>query len=116
VERLLPGAELTVPTVVNAELERLVGRQAPRAAAARAFARRLRPVRTSGHGDEAVVKAAIRLRAAVVTADRKLAERLRREGVAVLVPRDRARLELKLPREPDRTADDGRVRRPRPNR
>ena len=98
VERWLPGAELAVPTVVHAELERLVVRGAPLAAAAQAFASSLRSVRTTGRGDPAIVAVAGRLRATVLTADRALAERLRRVGVAVLVPRDRARLELKLPR------------------
>jgi rRNA-processing protein FCF1 len=82
---------------VRGELDRLVERGAPHAAAARSFARRLRPVPTDGRGDRAVLAVAARLRATVVTADRALGEALRRAGVAVLVPRDRTRLELRLP-------------------
>ena len=89
-----------MPAAVVAELERLVARRTPHAAAAAAFARSLRPVGSDGRGDAAVVAAARRLRASVVTADRELAERLRRVGIAVLAPRDRVRLELKLPRPP----------------
>jgi rRNA-processing protein FCF1 len=100
VDRLLPGAELAVPEAVVAELDRLVARRTPHAAAAAAFARTLRPVGSNGRGDEAVVAAARQLRATVVTADRALTTRLRRVGVAVLSPRDRVRLELKPPRPP----------------
>lgn len=105
-----------MPTAVRAELDLLVGRGAAWAAAARSFAGRLRTVRTTGRGDSAVVEVAVRLRAAVVTADRVLAERLRRAGVAVLVPRDRTRLELKLPRVPVRVGGRSPRRRARPNR
>ena len=116
VDRLLPGAELAVPTAVRAELDLLVGRGAARALAARSFAGRLRTVRTAGRGDSAVVEVAVRLRTAVVTADRALAERLRRAGVAVLVPRDRTRLELKLPRAAVRPGGRPPRRPARPNR
>ena len=98
VDRLLPGAELAVPQAVLAELDRLTERGALHAAAARAFARRLRPVPSEGRGDAAVVRTASQLRASVVTGDRRLADALRGVGVAVLMPRDRARLDLKLPR------------------
>jgi rRNA-processing protein FCF1 len=97
---LLPGAELAVPSAVRAEIDRLVARRASHATAARSLVDGLRAVPSALRGDAAVREAAVRLRAAVVTADRALAERLRRAGVAVLVPRDRARLELKLPRRP----------------
>jgi rRNA-processing protein FCF1 len=100
VDRLLPGAELAVPGAVRAELEGLVARGAALAAAARTFAAPLRTVPTVGRGDDAVEEAAVRLRATVVTADRALAERLRAVGVAVLVPRDRVRLELRVPKYP----------------
>ena len=98
VDRLLPGAELAVPEAVLAELDRLAARGAPHAAAARALAGRLRPVASEGRGDDAVVRAAFALRASVVTGDRRLAGVLRGVGVAVLMPRDRVRLDLKLPR------------------
>ena len=100
VDRLLPGAELAVPAAVLSELDHLADRGAAHARAARAFVRPLRAIPSAGRGDLAVVEAAVRLRATVVTADRVLVERLRRSGVAVMVPRGRARLELKLPLPP----------------
>jgi rRNA-processing protein FCF1 len=98
VDRLLPGVELVVPSGVRAELERLVAQGAPHAVAAQQFALRLRSVATRARGDGSVVEAARRSRAAVVTADRELARRARAAGSAVLVPRDRSRLELRAGR------------------
>ncbi len=102
-----------MPSVVRAELDGLLARGTPGAAAARTFARALRPVPSRGRGDAGVVEAAVRLRATVVTGDRALAERLRRAGVAVLVPREHSRLELKLPRPGARPAPSRRPRRPK---
>ena len=99
-----------MPAVVEAELDALVRRGAPFALAARAFARSLRTVPSPGRGDRGVLAAAVRERATVVTADRSLAGTLRERGVAVLVPRDRARLELRLPLFPPRrrsASEDG---------
>jgi rRNA-processing protein FCF1 len=98
VDRMLPGAELALPSSVRDELNRLVERGVPHAAAARAFAQRLRVVPSKGRGDRGVLEAAVRLRATVVTADGALADSLRRAGAAVLTPRDRSRLDLRLPR------------------
>jgi rRNA-processing protein FCF1 len=97
VERHQTGAILGVPTSVLHELDRLVDRATPDAAAARALAARFRPVTTRGAGDEAVLNAALRTGAWVVTADRALRARLTARGVGVLAPRDRHRLEPYYP-------------------
>lgn len=109
IDRLLPGATLRVLTSTLRELDRLVARSTPDATAARALAGRYRTVATSGRGDDAVVAAAGRLGAAVVTADRGLRQRLTAAGNMVLYPRDRHRLEpfspknrSESPREPRR--------------
>lgn len=94
IERLLPGAELLVPTSVLAEVDRLVGRGVPHAPAVADLAAGFGSVPSQGRGDAAVLATALALGAWVLTADRLLAERLRRHGVGVLVPRDRARLHL----------------------
>jgi len=77
---------------VLAELARLAVRGVAPAAPAAAFARRLRTVPTRSRGDAAVLEAARRLNATVVTADRELARRLGEAGVPVLVPRGRQTL------------------------
>jgi len=94
VERLRPGARISVPSSVLAELDGLVARRVAGSAAAAALARRFPILATEGRGDSAIVEGAMRLRAWVVTADRELAERLRSRGINVLVPRDRHRLEI----------------------
>ncbi len=85
---------MRVPTSVRGELDRLVARNAPGAAAARALAQRFPALPAVGRGDAAVLRAAVQQKASVVTADRALRERLRQQGVPVLYPRDRHRLEL----------------------
>lgn len=100
VARLRPGATLGVPSSVRGELDRLVDRHAPLAIAARSLAEKFPEFPTLGRGDEAVLRAARRYHAWVVTADRKLRDRLRAVGVTVLAPRDRHRLERFSPREP----------------
>jgi rRNA-processing protein FCF1 len=111
VARWWPGVPLAVPTSVLRELDRLVARRTAHAAPARALAGGFRAVPTDGRGDRAVVRLAVELGAPVVTADRLLAARLRREGISVLVPRDRARLELQRGEPPARRAATGRRRR-----
>ena len=98
VERLLPGARPSVPAPVLGELDRLEARGVEHARAARALAGQFPSLAGAGRGDAGVLAAATRLGASVVTADRRFAERLRRAGVAVLIPRDRNRLHL-LPGE-----------------
>ncbi len=93
VVRIQPGSTVGVPSSVLAELDRLVLRRTPDAAAARALAARYPVVRAPGRGDDAVLLCARRSGAWVVTADRALRERLVAEGVTVLAPRDRHRLE-----------------------
>ena len=95
IARLVPSARVVVPVSVLAELDRLVARRARGAPAARALAERYPTTAARDEGDAAIVDLAVRRRAIVVTADRALQERLARRGVAVLVPRDRHRLELR---------------------
>jgi rRNA-processing protein FCF1 len=94
VDRLRPGATLAVPSSVLGELDRLVLRGVPGARTAAALGRRFPRLPSVGRGDAAILEAAIRYRAWVVTADQDLADRLRSRGINVLVPRDRHRLEL----------------------
>ena len=108
VARLRPGAVLGVPRSVLSELDRLVREETPSARAARALASRVRAVPSEGRGDAAILAAAVRLAASVVTADRELGVRLRACGVDVLVPRDRHRLEVR----PARARRPPPVRRP----
>ena len=102
IDRLRPGAVIEVPSSVVVELDHLVARGVPGARAAAALARRFRVLGVVGRGDLAILRAAEGPRTCVVTADRALAERLRAQGVDVLAPRDRHRLELRpaRPREP----------------
>ncbi len=98
VARWIPGARLEVPSAVLVELDRLVARGVAGALGARAYARTLTSIAGPGSGDAAVVAAARATGAIVVTADRRLADRLVRAGLSVLVPRDRTRLELRAGR------------------
>jgi rRNA-processing protein FCF1 len=93
VERLNPGAVLAVPASVLGELDRLSRELTPGAAAARALADRYARVATPERGDEGVADAARRVNAWVATADKALRDQLIRDGVTVLHPRDRQRLE-----------------------
>ena len=94
VDRIRPGARLAVPSSVVDELGSLVTREVVGARGAFALAQKFPVLAVAGRGDAAILGAAVRHGAWVVTADRTLAERLRRKGVNVLVPRDRHRLEL----------------------
>ena len=108
VERLCPGATLSVPSSVLGELVRLLVRRTPDAAATRAIASRYRTVPAAGSGDDAVLRCAVRRGGWVVTADRAFRERLLAEGVTVLAPRDRHRLERFLPGKRGRSVRRGR--------
>ncbi|MCI4367491.1 MAG: DNA-binding protein [Thermoplasmata archaeon] len=92
IERLLPGAEIRVPTPVLRELEGLASRRVEGASVALGLARRAVGLRCGGSGDDAVLSAATRSGDWVLTGDRRLSERLRAAGVSVIVPRDRTRL------------------------
>jgi rRNA-processing protein FCF1 len=94
VARLVPGARLAIAGATDRELDRLVVRGTPGSAGARALARRFPIVPTDQEGDDGVLDAATRVRAILLTADRDLQARARSAGLAVLVPRDRHRLEL----------------------
>lgn len=98
-ERLFPaGARLWVPSSAAGELARLERRGVAGAKLARSLAETLPTLPVDGHGDDAILAAALSHRAVVATADRALAARVRASGGSVLVPRDRARLELLGPR------------------
>ena len=111
VDRIHPGARAFVPSSVIDELGRLVSRGVPGARGALALAQKFPVIPVEGRGDAAILKAAVRHGGWVVTADRALAERLRREGVTVLVPRDRHRLELHRGRNPAPSPPPSGVRR-----
>jgi uncharacterized protein len=95
VDRLFPGAHVVIAASGIRELDGLVEKGAPGAPGARALAEKFSWVAAQGLGDDAVVEVALRERAVVLTADRKLQERLARRGLVVLVPRDRHRLEIR---------------------
>jgi rRNA-processing protein FCF1 len=98
--RNCPDGTLAVPSSVIGELDRLVDRKEAGASAARALAERYRLVRSRGTGDDAILEVARRRHGWVVTADQELRGRLVMNGVTVLAPRDRHRLETFLPRPP----------------
>ncbi|MCI4327170.1 MAG: twitching motility protein PilT [Thermoplasmata archaeon] len=96
--RVFPsGVRVAVASTAMAELEGLAARRVPDADAARALAARYPPFPVAGRGDSGVLAAVAGTGAVVATADRTFQTRLRAHGIAVLAPRDRARLELKLP-------------------
>ncbi|MCI4325610.1 MAG: hypothetical protein L3K00_07000 [Thermoplasmata archaeon] len=98
-QRLLPGGtRLLVPSSASEELGRLERRGVEGAKLARSLAETLPTLPVHGRGDSAIFDAALAHDAVVATADRALAERLRSAGRAVIVPRDRSRLELLAPR------------------
>jgi rRNA-processing protein FCF1 len=94
VARLIPGGRVLVAASGVRELDRLVERATPGASGARALAEKFVWTPADLEGDDGVMEVALRERATVVTADRALQERLRSSGLAVLIPRDRHRLEL----------------------
>jgi len=106
VDRLVPGARLAVPSSVLRELDLLVARRTAGSVVARELAGRLEVEATARSGDAGVVDVAVRSRGIVATADRALQRLLTGRGIGVLIPRDRARLELRPPsvREPLRSA------------
>jgi rRNA-processing protein FCF1 len=95
VGRLVPGARIVVPSSALRELDSLVARRTAGSVVARAIADRYEIGATARSGDDGVVEVATRARGVVATADRALQRRLIDRGVGVLVPRDRARLELR---------------------
>ena len=94
IARWVPSGRLTVPSSVLGELDRLAEEGEPRASAARQLAQRFTVEATHARGDDGVLDVAVRLRATLVTADVHLQSRARAQGLSVLAPRDRHRLEL----------------------
>ena len=91
--RWVPGARIAVSQSVVGELDRLVARGVPNAVVARALASRFERVPSEESGDSALLAVARRRRAAVVTADRGLRDRLVAAGLTVYIPRVGGRLE-----------------------
>jgi rRNA-processing protein FCF1 len=92
--RAMGRCRIAVPQVVRAEITTTQGsvRDGP---AALKYARRFDTVPTEGLGDDAIVECAKATGGIVVTGDRGLIKRLRAEGLKVLRPRQRKRLELR---------------------
>ena len=86
-------SRVVVPEVVLAELRAMEASLREGRAALR-FAERFEVLATVGEGDDAIVDLAKRIGGIVVTGDRELIARLRGEGLRVLRPRQRKRLEL----------------------
>lgn len=95
IERLVPHANVVVPASVIEELRNLLDRGTQGARTALELARAFDTVPNEGHGDLAIVRLAQSRGAVVVTADAALGKQLRDAGIDTLVPRDRARLELR---------------------
>ena len=92
--REMGRCRIAVPHVVLAEIRAMRGsvKDGP---AALQYASRFDTVPTEGLGDDAIVACAKRTDGIVVTGDRELIKRLRAEGLRVLRPRQRKRLELR---------------------
>lgn len=97
ITRLLPGAEVRVPSSVIRELDRLVRRRTKDARIARALAERFPVLETDLDGDPALETLAQELEAWIVTGDQALRDRLDGQGLKVIFPRERQRLELSRP-------------------
>jgi rRNA-processing protein FCF1 len=94
IERAMGRCRIAVPQVVLAEL-RAMGGDVKDGPAAFKFAQRFEVASTLGLGDDAIVDVAKRTGGVVVTGDKGLIKRLRAEGLHVLRPRQKKRLELK---------------------
>ena len=94
IEREMGACRIAVPQVALAEVTAMEG-SVKDGTAALQYARRFETVPTEGLGDSAIVECAKRTGGIVVTGDRGLMKRLRAEGLKVLRPRQRKRLELR---------------------
>jgi rRNA-processing protein FCF1 len=94
VTREMGRCRIAVPEVVLAEIQAMQGSVKDGPAALK-YALRFDTVPTHGLGDEAIVDCARRTGGIVVTGDRGLIKRLRKEGLRVLRPRQKSRLELR---------------------
>lgn len=95
-ERLLGTYEIVLPTSVVRELEGLARTDRKARGAAR-LASRYPTIETEAAGDEAVIEAAERLDAVVVTNDDRLLAKLRQRGVPRIRLRSRSHLILEEP-------------------
>jgi rRNA-processing protein FCF1 len=94
IARAVGRCRVVVPEVVLAELQAMEARLRDGRAALR-FAERFEVLASEGVGDDAIMDLARRTGGIVVTGDRELIARLRAEGLRVLRPRQRKRLELR---------------------
>ena len=83
------GVEILVPSSVVDELERLGGEDWRRRAALK-LARQFKMINVEGRGDRAIVEAARKLKAPVVTQDKELKRRLKSEGLQVITLREKS--------------------------
>jgi rRNA-processing protein FCF1 len=94
-DRLMPGCEMVVPSSVIQELRAVLERTGdPDARAALSLAPKYRFVRADGFGDEAVLKMAKGIEAALVTNDKDLRSRARAAGLKVIGLRGKNHLEI----------------------
>ncbi|MEM4729642.1 MAG: twitching motility protein PilT [Thermoplasmata archaeon] len=94
-QRVLPGCKAVVPSSVVEELRALsASKKRPEARAALELARRFRVVEAEGVGDEAVLSAALRLGAVLLTNDASLRKRARSAGLRVMYLREKSHLEM----------------------
>jgi rRNA-processing protein FCF1 len=97
-ERLFGAVEWVLPSSVLGELKNISNgpsASARHAKAALQLARRVRTEETKLPGDDGLLEVARRLKAAVVTGDRKVQEEANKSGLAVVVPREKGRLALR---------------------
>lgn len=97
----VPSDRIRVPTAVLGELAQLGRRGRSESAPALKLARTFRTARSRVGGDRGIVELAVRTRAVVATADRRLRDELRRAGIGVLQPRAGVRLAYAPPRAGD---------------
>jgi rRNA-processing protein FCF1 len=83
IEKIVGSPEIYVPSCVIGELKRLSTKRWE-AKAALQLAEKYNVVEVEKMGDEGVVEGAKKLNAVVVTNDRELIERLKREGIKVI--------------------------------
>jgi rRNA-processing protein FCF1 len=94
IERAMGSCRIAVPMVVIAELQAMEG-SVKFVTAALKLAERFEVLETVGLGDNAIVELAKRSGGIVVTGDRGLVGRRRKEGLQVRRPRQKSRLELR---------------------
>jgi len=83
IEKILGKGDIYVPSCVIGELKRLSTKRWE-AKAALQLAEKYKIVEVEKLGDKGVIEAAKKLKAIVVTNDRELAEKLKREGIKII--------------------------------